>query len=119
MASIGTRLFTAVFGRFVGTDELGNRYFQARRRTSHGRLMRWVLYAKTDEASLVPPGWHAWLHYGREEPPSSQPLVVQPWEKPHRPNMTGTAAAYRPPGHDLSGGKRAPATGDYEPWRPE
>ena len=119
MASIGTRLYTAFFGRFMGTDELGNRYYETRHRTSHGRARRWVLFGKADDASLVPPGWHAWLHYNRAEPPSSQPLVVQRWEKPHRPNMTGTAAAYRPPGHDLSGGKREKATGDYEPWRPE
>ena len=32
--------------------------------------------------------------------------------------LTGTALAYRPPGHTLKGGHRAPATGDYEPWTP-
>ena len=34
------------------------------------------------------------------------------------PNLTGTNEAYRPPGHVLVGGKRQPATADYEPWRP-
>ena len=34
------------------------------------------------------------------------------------PNHTGTNAAYLPPGHDLRGGKRDRATGDYEAWQP-
>jgi len=42
-----------------------------------------------------------------------------PWEKPHQPNMTGTPDAYYPPGSILRGGRRPPATGDYEPWTPE
>jgi len=119
MASIGTFIYTALFGRPIGRDEFGNRYFQSRRRTSYGRPLRWVLYARKDDGSAVPPGWHAWLHHSRDEPPSEEPLVVQRWEKPHLPNLTGTVAAYRARGHDLSGGRRAPATGDYEPWRPE
>jgi NADH:ubiquinone oxidoreductase subunit len=119
MASIGTRLFTWLRGRLIGTDEFGNRYYESRRLASHGRPMRWVIYRRADEASSVPPGWHAWLHHSRAEPPSEKPLEAQRWEKPHLPNLTGTAAAYRPPGHELRGGRRAPATGDYEPWRPE
>ena len=42
-----------------------------------------------------------------------------PWQQEHQPNLTGTAAAYRPPGHELEGGRRARATGDYEAWTPE
>ncbi|MDP6219258.1 MAG: NADH:ubiquinone oxidoreductase subunit NDUFA12, partial [Alphaproteobacteria bacterium] len=34
------------------------------------------------------------------------------------PNLTGTKFAHRPAGHVLKGGKRAAATGDYEPWSP-
>jgi NADH:ubiquinone oxidoreductase subunit len=33
-------------------------------------------------------------------------------------NMTGTPAAYRPPGSILASGKRPPATGDYQAWQP-
>ena len=32
--------------------------------------------------------------------------------------MAAPALAYRPPGHEFKGGKRARATGDYEPWTP-
>lgn len=119
MASFGTLLFTCFRGKRVGSDEFGNRYFEDRLAPRHGRRKRWVLYAQGDEASSVPPGWNAWLHQNRDQAPSSQPLAVQRWEKPHQPNLTGTSAAYRPPGHELSGGRRSSATGDYEPWRPD
>ena len=33
-------------------------------------------------------------------------------------NLTGTAAAYRPKGSQLSWGQRPAATGDYVPWTP-
>jgi NADH:ubiquinone oxidoreductase subunit len=33
--------------------------------------------------------------------------------------MTGTPFAYHPQGSILRGGRRARATGDYEPWTPE
>jgi NADH:ubiquinone oxidoreductase subunit len=76
-----------------------------------------VLYNGRAEASKVPPEWHGWLHGSQAEPPQSE-TKRRPWEKEHRPNLTGTDLAYRPPGHTLEGGKRSPATGDYEPWIP-
>ena len=64
----------------------------------------------------VPPEWHAWLHYTVDQP--LEPSPDKPWIKEHQPNLTGTAAAYSPPGDDRRGGERARATGDYEAWRP-
>lgn len=116
MTTIGTRLFTLLHGRAVGVDDAGNRYFEERRARRGYRARRWVLYAGEPEASAVPPEWHAWLHYMTDAPiPAS---LRRPWQKPHLPNLTGTPASYRPPGHDYKGGQRAPATGDYESWTP-
>jgi NADH:ubiquinone oxidoreductase subunit len=116
--TIGTRLHTLLHGQAVGRDEAGNRYYQARRMAPAGqRRRRWVLFAGPREASVIPPEWHAWLHYTVDEPLSD--AGRKPWQKPHQPNMTGTALAYRPPGHDYKGGRRAAATGDYEAWSPE
>jgi NADH:ubiquinone oxidoreductase subunit len=115
--SIGTWLFTLLKGEAVGTDSFGNRYYQERKaRPGHTRR-RWVMYNGAVEASRVPPEWHAWLHYSIDVAPLV-PTTPRPWQKPHIPNMTGTPEAYRPPGHDYEGGRRAKATGDYEPWRP-
>jgi NADH:ubiquinone oxidoreductase subunit len=117
MVAIGTRLFTWLKGVPVGSDEFGNRYYQERVQTNPWRHRRWVVYEGEVEASRVPPAWHAWLHYTVNQPPLSD-APRRPWQKPHMPNLTGTPDAYRPPGHDLQGGQRAAATGDYEPWKP-
>jgi len=115
--TIGTRLFTYFRGRAVGSDAAGNRYFEEKiHRAGQQRQRRWVLFAGAEDASAVPPEWHAWLHYTTVAPiPES---ARRPWQKPHEPNLTGTALGYRPPGHDYQGGQRAAATGDYEAWSP-
>jgi NADH:ubiquinone oxidoreductase subunit len=116
---LGTHLWTRRRGELVGEDEAGNRYYRWRGGDGAGER-RWVVYAGRGEIepSSVPPGWNAWLHHNLDEPPSRRPLPVKRWEQPHQPNPTGTAAAHLPPGHERRGGRRAPATGDYEPWRP-
>lgn len=113
---IGTRLYTAWHGRLVGQDSAGNRYYEERRPRSGRRQKRWVLYAGEIEASAVPPEWFGWLHYTNDLPlPETK---RHPWQKPYQPNLTGTPASYRPPGHDYRGGHRPSATGDYEAWTP-
>ena len=117
--SLGTRLYTWLHGELVGTDQFGNRYYRGRSRLLSRPERRWVLYAADGEpeASRVPPEWHRWLHGTQKEPAQGAP-VRRPWQKEHQPNPTGTPAAYLPPGHTLKGGRRAAATGDYEPWTP-
>jgi NADH:ubiquinone oxidoreductase subunit len=122
--SLGTRLYTWLRGEKVGRDQFGNRYYRNRsRRGLHPESMRrerrWVVYEGQVEASRVPPEWHAWLHHTVAEPPKPGDFATLPWMKEHRPNLTGTPQAYRPPGHTLKGGHRAPASGDYEAWTPE
>jgi NADH:ubiquinone oxidoreductase subunit len=113
------RMLTWRRGQLVGTDSLGNRYYRSSGKGQWGREPRWVVYTAADEASLVPPEWHGWLHHRVDAPPTEQPPVQRPWIKPHIPNVTGTEAAYRPPGHTLQGAHRARATGDYQAWTPE
>lgn len=119
--TLGTRLLTWLRGEFVGEDEYGNRYYRdpARRDPkNNGRERRWVIYKGEAEGSKVPPVWHAWLHHSTDRVPDAAALARRPWQKPHEANPTGTDQAYRPPGSLLKGGKRARATGDYEPWIP-
>lgn len=122
MATIGTLIYTWLFGTKVGTDAFGNRYYRSRkpdREGRWGRERRWVVYKGIDEASKVPPEWHAWLHHISDAPLTERAGKKRPWQKPHMPNLTGTRYAYRPKGHELRGGQRPPATGDYEPWTPD
>lgn len=117
--TLGTRLFTLRHGRFVGADSAGNRYYEERRPRADRPVRRWVTYNGEVEASRVPPEWHAWLHHTVAEPPTKEPLPEQPWEQPHRPNLTGTEAAYHPPGSLYRAGASAPERRAYEPWAPE
>lgn len=114
--TIGTRLFTWFNGQLVGTDQQGNRYYTERKGIPGRRVRRWVIYNGPVEASRVPAEWHAWLHYTVDAP--LQPSPEKPWIQDHKANMSGTPDAYLPTGHDLRGGQRAHATGDYEAWQP-
>ncbi|MBW8814668.1 MAG: NADH:ubiquinone oxidoreductase subunit NDUFA12 [Caulobacterales bacterium] len=121
-ATAGIHFTVARRGRFVGQDELGNRYYEARDdRDSYdrGRKRRWVVYNGYADASKVTPDWHGWLHYTFDEPPTEAPLLRRAWEKDHMPNLTGTIYARRPQGAIARGGERQRATGDYEAWTPE
>lgn len=111
-------LFIRLTSRRVGRDRFGNTYWVARsRKDTYGRPLRRVTYAGPAEASAVPPEWWGWLHHTTDQPlPEDAPR--RPWQKEHRPNMTGTPQAWRPPGHDAAGGRRPASAGDYEAWTP-
>jgi len=110
--TVGTQFYTWRKGQRVGEDAEGNVYYQT---ADGGR--RWVIYNGEAEASRVSPEWHGWLHHTWQDPPTTAPLPKQRWEKPHVPNLTGTAQAYHPPGSILASGPQARA--DYEAWVPE
>ena len=115
--TMGTRFFTWRKGRFVGEDEFGNRYYMNPNVPPLGER-RWVVYRGVAEASTVPAAWHGWLHHTIDTPPTKDSYTPREWERPHRPNMTGTPAAYRPAGSTLNTASRPHATGDYEAWAP-
>jgi len=119
-ATLGTLFTIAKRGSLVGADEHGNRYYESRDNSSYdGRKRRWVVYDGYAEASKVSPDWYGWLHYTFDAPPTDEPLLRRSWEKDHRPNLTGTPLAWRPPGSLAAEGVRPAATGDYEAWKPE
>ena len=120
-ATIGALFTIAKTASFVGEDDFGNKYYEARtnKDSYDGRKRRWVIYKGYAEASKVPAEWHGWLHYTFDEPPTVEPLLRRSWEKDHEPNLTGTLHAWRPPGSIAEGGARPRATGDYEAWKPE
>jgi len=119
--TFGTQLWTWLYGEPVGQDEFGNRYY----RTRGGKVdpvlnmvRRWVIYSGEAEASNVPPSWHGWLHHTVDVPPTEERYQPRRWQKPHRPNLTGTPGAHRPAGSTLAQGRRPKATGDYKAWSP-
>lgn len=114
--TIGTWLFTRRKGEFVGEDDQGNRYFQ-----NADGSRRWVMYQGEAEASKVDANWHGWMHHTFDAPPPSGGLKRWIWEKPHLPNLTGTAQAYHPPGSllRLEDGRDMAVYSDYQAWKPE
>lgn len=118
-SSASVRLFTLLSGKKAGTDQFGNVYYTGKARKGYKRERRWVLYKGAAEASAVPPEWHGWLHHQTDDVPADYNPLRRVWQKPHQPNLTGTANAYVPPGHILRGQARQAATGDYAAWSPD
>ncbi|TKD49918.1 NADH:ubiquinone oxidoreductase subunit NDUFA12 [Sphingomonas baiyangensis] len=116
-ATLGTTLALRGKSR-VGTDALGNVYWQGGRDTA-GRPRRWVIYSGSNDASRVPPEWFSWLHHQIDDVPDRALPPHRIWQKEPIANPTGTALAYRPPGALEKGGTRVRATGDYEAWSPD
>jgi NADH:ubiquinone oxidoreductase subunit len=118
-ATLGALFDIGKRATLVGKDEQGNRYFEERKPSLEGRKRRYVLYKGYAEASRVSADWHGWLHHTFDKPPTVAPLATKTWELGHKPNMTGTADAYRPKGSLSRGGDRSASTGDYEAWNPD
>ncbi len=124
MANIGTLLFTAFFGKKVGDDSHGNKYYRSSLSAGKnvgrpGKERRWVIFKGKAEASKIPPEWHGWMHYSTDTiPENSRFAKKNSWEKDYLPNLTGTDYSYLPSGHKESIGKRDKATGDYVAWKP-
>ncbi|EGD92586.1 NADH-ubiquinone oxidoreductase subunit [Trichophyton tonsurans CBS 112818] len=86
-------------GTLVAIDRYGNKYFENNEELP--LRTRWVDYKDHDlDASHIDPGWHAWISYMVDKPPTQDAIMqagVRKWETPeHRPNMTLTRAAYKP-----------------------
>jgi len=88
--TLGTRLQTIFFGKLVGEDELGNKYYQNKK----GK--RWVIYNGEVEASKIPNDWYSWMHHTNNKIENRRNLKKYKWQKNHLPNQTGTTNAYNP-----------------------
>ena len=59
--TLGTRIETFFFGKLVGKDEFGNKYYQSKK----GK--RWVIYNDEADASKIPSEWYSWIHFTRNK----------------------------------------------------
>lgn len=113
--NLETRIYTWFFGKFVGSDEFGNKYYCNSKITDSLSAKRWVIFNGEVESSKVPPHWHAWLHKTVSKPPINYKHKYI-WQKNHAPNMTGTLNAYHPNSDSLF--KNDKKNSDYEKWNP-
>ncbi len=115
-----TRFYTWRKGECVGQDDLGNKYYRAKSALPDSiPERRWVIYAGYSEASQIPPGWHGWMHHRVASPPSKDSYKAREWEMPHQENLTGSAAAYHPPGSIATGANPVRSAPDYQAWKPQ
>ena len=106
--TIGTLIYTLFFGKFIGKDEFGNKYFSS----SKGK--RWVIYKDIVESSKIPSEWLLWIHFLTNDKPSDN-LRKFAWQKKHEENLTGTTKAYKPDGSLTSDSKKNMKK--YETWK--
>ena len=88
--TLGTRIETILFGKLVGEDDFGNKYYESK----NGK--RWVIYKDEIDASKIPNEWYSWIHFTKNKIENTHELNKFDWQKPHKSNQTGTEAAYHP-----------------------
>ena len=86
--TFGTFLKTLFFGKYVGTDEFGNKYYKNKKDE------RWVIYSGDVEATKITSEWFLWMHHTIDKIPEKN--IKHPWQKTHQENKTGTKESYKP-----------------------
>lgn len=117
----GTSFNTWRHGEFVGTDEFGNRYFRQRKGKIDPALRferRWVIYNGVADPTTISAAWFLWMQHTTDTLPTAVAYVPREWEKPHQPNPTGTARAYRPRGSIMRPDPEEGITKGYDAWTP-
>ncbi len=89
--TLGTKLHTFFFGKFVGKDEFGNKYYENKKKTK-----RWIIYKDEIDASKIPNDWFSWIHFMKNKVEYKHDIKKYKWQKTHSPNLTGTDEAYHP-----------------------
>ncbi|MDI1491679.1 MAG: hypothetical protein OHK93_002888 [Ramalina farinacea] len=86
-------------GTFIAADRYGNKYYENLDDELPLRT-RWVDYKESEfSPDQLDPGWHAWMSYIVDKPPTEDPILrtnQRSWEIPeHRPNMTASRGAFK------------------------
>ena len=87
--TFGTFLKTLFFGKFVGKDEYGNKYYRNKKDE------RWVIYSQNIEATKITSDWFLWMHHTIDKIPNGDEKKFK-WQKKHKDNKTGSKEAYKP-----------------------
>ena len=61
--TFGTFFKTLFFGKYVGSDEYGNKYYQSKTND------RWVVYSNNIEATKITSDWYLWIHHTIDKVP--------------------------------------------------
>ena len=103
--TFSTFLKTIFFGKFVGADEYGNKYYQSKNNE------RWVIYSSDIEATKITSDWYLWIHHTIDKIPEKN-IPKYNWQKKHLENQTGTKNRYKPVKIKKGNVKK-----NYETWK--
>tara|TARA_B100000965_G_C19553722_1_gene741243 strand:- start:925 stop:1275 length:351 start_codon:yes stop_codon:yes gene_type:complete len=103
--TFGTFLKTIFFGKFMGKDSYGNKYYKNKKDE------RWVIYSSKIEATKITTDWYMWMHHMVNDVPNNDEKKHS-WQKEHTQNLTGTEKAYNP-----SKIKKSDKYKKYETWK--
>jgi NADH:ubiquinone oxidoreductase subunit len=87
--TFATFLKTLFFGKYMGKDKLGNKYYKNKRDE------RWVIYSQNIEATKITSDWFMWMHHTIDKIPKDSDEKYL-WQKDHVENKTGTKDSYKP-----------------------
>ena len=87
--TLGTFLKTLLFGKYVGSDTFGNKYYK------NNKNERWVIYSKNIEATKITSVWFLWMHHTVDKVPDKK-NKKHLWQKKHLENQTGSKNSFRP-----------------------
>ena len=87
--TFGTFLKTLFFGKYVGKDKFGNKYYK------NTKDERWVIYSNKVEATKITSEWFMWMHHTVDKIPKDNEKKYI-WQKNHVENKTGSKEAYKP-----------------------
>ena len=107
--TIGTKIYTKLFGNFVGTDENGNNYFK-----STDGSKRWINYKGVCDASSISPAWHSWIHKTTNKVPALKKDNLSKSNSDNNYTKTNISGKYHP-----NNSKDNSIFKDYESWKPE
>ena len=87
--TFGTFLKTLFFGKFVGKDGFGNKYYHNKEDE------RWVIYSGDIEATKITSDWFMWMHHTIDRIPDNN-NKKHIWQKNHLENKTGSKDSHKP-----------------------
>ena len=105
--TVGTFIYTIFFGKSIGKDQFGNKYYENK------KCKRWVIYNGEVDASKIPSEWYSWMHRTVNKIENSHELDKYSWQKDHMPNQTGTENSYHPNKNKIKNGPNK----KYTSWK--
>ena len=79
--TFGTFLKTLFFGKYMGKDEFGNKYYKNKQDE------RWVIYSSNIEATKITSDWFMWMHHTIDKIPNNNEKKYN-WQKKHLENSS-------------------------------